>query len=438
MSEVDILTTAIVILVGWVAVTVFPAAFDGGERRLIALAYLAHLGSVTVHVWLVTEVYGIGDMLAYMRYGEDLANGMGEDFTAVFPEVLKVIVQQPHTLSIFVPTPGSPAATMCGLTSLCILLLGPSIVPVSMVFATAAFLGKLTLYVGLRHLFPARFHRWLVVGTLLVPSAVFWSAGVIKEAVAMAGLGPAFYGMVRISKGARSGWIPLLAGALVILLVKPYILMAFAGAGGVAYYWMRSIRNDRVEIRPVTLLVSAAAATVGILLVAELFPRYALDGLADEAARMQAAAFSGRGGSNYVIGDPRTRTFAGQLLYTPMGLVTALFRPFIIEARNPMMLANGVETTLLLGATVWVFVRNRITHIGRSFVRYPGLAFCLAFVVLLGIPVGLTAANLGTLSRYRVPIVPFQVVLLLVFASSAPRPAREPAEGLAAPSKETP
>lgn len=432
-SEFDILMTAIVILGGWLAVMAFPVDFDRRESTVIGLAFLAHIGSVAVQIWMATQVYRNADMLVYVRFGTDLANGMREDLAGVLPEVVKLIFQQPHKLSIYVPAPGTSVATMCGLTSLGVLLLGTSLAPVSLVFAMAAFLGKMALYAGLRQILPARFRNWLLLGTLFVPSTVFWTAGVIKEAVALAGLGPTFLGVAQLSSGRRLGWLPLIGGSIIIMLVKPYILLAFAGASGVAYYWIRSIRNGRVEIRPGTLLISVGAAVGGVLLVAELFPRYALDSLVDEAARLQAAGMSDSGGSNYIIGDPRSRTLAGQLLFAPMALLTALYRPLIIEARNPMMLVNALETTAVLTATFWVFVRNRVTDIAKSFVTYPGLAFCLAFVILLGIPVGLTSANLGTLSRYRVPIVPFQVVLILVLANAAPVRRREPARALALP-----
>jgi hypothetical protein len=56
----------------------------------------------------------------------------------------------------------------------------------------------------------------------------------------------------------------------------------------------------------------------------------------------------------------------------------------------------------------------------------PFLVFCVVFVIAFGIAVGLTSTNLGTLSRYRSPLLPFFVVLLLVLGK--PHRARSPAE----------
>ena len=54
----------------------------------------------------------------------------------------------------------------------------------------------------------------------------------------------------------------------------------------------------------------------------------------------------------------------------------------------------------------------------------PFLVFCTVFVIAFGIAVGLTSTNLGTLSRYRSPILPFFAVLLLVLDGA--RRARSP------------
>lgn len=419
MSEADVLPSAFVLLCGSVALFLYQMPFSVIESRIFGASFVAHLVSAAVQLWLVTDVYGVGDQLVYFRIGQDLAGGMREDFFVVVPEVAKVALQQDFRLSIYVPAQGTPIATMCALTGFVTFVVGDSLLAVSLVFALAGLFGKLLLYEGLKRIFPENLHPRLLLVTMLVPSTVFWSAGIVKEAIAMAGLGPTFLGMVRLTRGERAGWLPMAVGAITISLVKPYILMAFAGSAGLYVYWRRSIRNGRVTVRPVMLLLSVAVAIGGIALIGEIFPRYSLEGLMDETARLQSAGFSNKHGSNYQIGDPTNRTVLGQLLFAPVALFTALYRPLIIEVSNPMMLVNALETSALLGYTLWIGLRSRLTSLIGGFVRHPGLVFCIAFVVLLGVPVGLTSANLGTLSRYRIPLVPFQAALMIVLGAVA-------------------
>lgn len=44
----------------------------------------------------------------------------------------------------------------------------------------------------------------------------------------------------------------------------------------------------------------------------------------------------------------------------------------------------------------------------------PFLSMCAGFTATFGVVVGLATTNLGTLSRYRAPMVPFFVGMLLV------------------------
>jgi hypothetical protein len=103
-------------------------------------------------------------------------------------------------------------------------------------------------------------------------------------------------------------------------------------------------------------------------------------------------------------------------------LLTSLFRPALFEVRNPLMLANALETTVLTFLFVRIFFTRNLGSVRRQIANDPFLVFCVVFVIAFGIAVGLTSTNLGTLSRYRSPILPFFAVLLLVLG----RPRRTP------------
>jgi hypothetical protein len=58
--------------------------------------------------------------------------------------------------------------------------------------------------------------------------------------------------------------------------------------------------------------------------------------------------------------------------------------------------------------------RNRWTDLVRRVTANPALMFCFIFVLVLAMGTGLSTANLGTLSRYRAPMMPFFLLLLLI------------------------
>ena len=92
------------------------------------------------------------------------------------------------------------------------------------------------------------------------------------------------------------------------------------------------------------------------------------------------------------------------------------------------MLANALETTALTLLFARILFTRNLGNVRRQIADDPFLVFCLVFVVAFGIAVGLASTNLGTLSRYRCPLLPFFVLLLLVLGR--PLSARSPASTL--------
>jgi hypothetical protein len=94
-------------------------------------------------------------------------------------------------------------------------------------------------------------------------------------------------------------------------------------------------------------------------------------------------------------------------------MFTAIYRPLLVEARSPVAAANALETTMLLLLTLWVIRRRGLRLVGL--IRgSPPLMFCLVYVALFSVAVGLTTTNLGTLSRYRMPMMPYLGVMVAV------------------------
>jgi hypothetical protein len=84
----------------------------------------------------------------------------------------------------------------------------------------------------------------------------------------------------------------------------------------------------------------------------------------------------------------------------------------------------ALETAAFLVLAFRAFRRRPPRETWQTVVGSPPLAFCVVFCAVFGVGVGLMTTNLGALSRYRMPLIPFFVVLLLVL--EAPFPALRP------------
>jgi hypothetical protein len=284
----------------------------------------------------------------------------------------------------------------------------------------AGFFGKLLTYEVFKLSCPPHLHRRLLMANILVPSVVFWSSGLLKESVAMVALGPLMLGTYRLLHGRPlAGLVLIVLGAVPIGLVKAYILFAFVIGAAAWVYVSRAWKGGTPRVRPVHLAFGAAVAMGGITLLGRMFPEYSVDSFSDQAAYHQEMGQRVRGGSTYELVSPGDASASVQLMFAPLALLTSLYRPLLFEVNSAQVAVNALETSTLLGATIWLLWRCSMRELWSTLLNSPTAVFSLIFTGVMGVAVGLTTTNLGTLSRYRAPLVPYFASLLVILASAA-------------------
>jgi hypothetical protein len=181
--------------------------------------------------------------------------------------------------------------------------------------------------------------------------------------------------------------------------------------------------------------VAALLGVGGIVVLGEYFPEYALDAFNARSGQLQM--LGRRDGSAFALSEEIPTTLAGRFAYAPAALLTSLFRPALFEVHNIPSLVNALEMTALTFLFARILFTRSLGKVRRQITDSPLLVFCVVFVIAFGIAVGLASGNLGTLSRYRSPLLPFFFVSLVVLGkplrARAPagtlRPAQDPLRG---------
>jgi hypothetical protein len=423
----------LVIVIGGALAMGAVRSYTPRERGLILASFAAHVVAAVAQVLITREYYGGGDMMVYFVTGTLIADVVSYDPGRFLPEVWGLLVHNDIELPFYVMGAGGSTGTMSGISGLLQIVLGPSIYAVCMGLSVAAFFGQLALYRVFRELFPDSVWQRLVIATMLVPSVVFWSSAILKETIVMAAFGWVVLGLHRFVQGRRLvGLALILVAGFWVAMVKAYVLFALALAAVVWWYWRRALEStggQGVAIHPVYLTLGAVAGVGMVVGLGELFPRFALENVTQEAASLQQLGAQVGGGSYYQVGgDQPQRSVVGQLAFAPLALLTSLFRPFVFEVRNATMAMNALETAAFAGLLVKAVTAHSWRGIRHQLTRSPTLMFALVFVLTFGVAVGLTSTNLGTLSRYRIPMVPFFAALLLLWnaRSAAPKVASTP------------
>lgn len=424
----DVLPVLLVTVLGALLASACAVGFSRRERKWVTASFFMHVGFACAQVPITLAFYGSSDMFMYFSYGEILAQLMERDPLHIVPEVTALLFHRVPHLPLHIIGSGTGTGTMSALAAGSFYVLGPSKYATCVLFAMFSLCGKIAMYRVFRSNVDSSSRFAVAIATLFVPSFVFWSSGLIKEAIAVAGFGWALYGIhlwIGESQPVR-GWALMALGAIPILLIKPYILFPLVLAAGSWYYWSRSMKRGQVRIRPMQVAIAGFLGIGGIALLAQYFPEYAPDAFSGRAYELQHIGRSMGGGSNYALSGDIPTTLVGQIVYAPAALLASLFRPAIFEVHNLLMLANAVETTVLTILFARIFFTRNLLAVRRQIMEDPFLVFCVVFVITFGVAVGLASTNLGTLSRYRSPIVPFFAVLLFVL--QRPRYARSHAQ----------
>lgn len=313
--------------------------------------------------------------------------------------------------------------TVIRIASLFQILLPNAILATNLIIARVAYASMFKLYVLFCTYFPGR-EKHLAWAFLFMPSVAFWGSGIMKDTIALAGICwfiVLFYQLliqkIRFSVGKLLG---LLLAMYAIYMVKTYLLLALLPGLVIWFNFQRISRIKSVFVRVFLFPIIFIGSVFGVLAFyisnSELFGVYGADSVLEEAAKVQQDLVreEAYGSNNFDIGrfDP---TIAGVTAKIPAALVAGLFRPFITESGgSPTMVLAGIENLALIVLFIIALIRTRIIGFFSNIFSNPLLILAFVFSLLLAFSIGLTSANFGALVRYKVPLVPFFVTILLL------------------------
>lgn len=421
MEQRDLIVTPILLIIVYaVAWLIRGSVTEEVNRRYYFPALTVRIIGALAVGFIYQFYYGGGDTMAYHTHGsrhiwEAFADNLFYGFELLFSNGQ----HQPETFSYSSQIwyfRDQQSFFVIRVAALFDLITFSSYSGTAVLFAVISFFGAWLLFRTFYEIYPS-LHKWIAVSCLFVPTVFFWGSGIFKDTLTLASLGVATFCIFRILAQGRfsAGYaLGILVSFWVIYSIKIYILLCFMPA---VFLWVTAKYLTRVrQVVARILLVPVAMGMVGVLgyfaiqQVAEDDPRYNLNKLA-ETARVTAydiGFWTGKdAGSGYSLGE-LDGSYASMLRLAPQAVNVSLFRPYLWEVNNPLMLLAALESLVLLVVTVWVVYYSR-TDIFRKIV-HPEVLFCLAFALIFAFAVGVSTYNFGTLSRYKIPLMPYYLV----------------------------
>lgn len=287
-------------------------------------------------------------------------------------------------------------------------------------FAIYSFSGLWALFSVVQRLYPNE-RKKVAIALLFIPSVIFWGSGILKDTITLGSLGWLTWSLIRMIELRKVGILGIIIGLFSFLLIykiKTYILLCFFPMVAVWLFVKNIQRFRNIVVRvlfiPVLFSVFAIAGVLSLNQISKGDTKYELDSIA-ERARITAydirygwgARTEGDGG--YDIGMP-DGTWQSMLRLMPAAINVSLFRPFLWEVKNPLMLLAAIESMIIFILTIRLVIKKKFLSIFSD----PFLVFCLGFSIFFAFAVGVSTFNFGTLMRYKIPFIPFYLLVLLV------------------------
>ncbi|MDH4088837.1 MAG: hypothetical protein OEV74_00975 [Cyclobacteriaceae bacterium] len=419
-----IVTPFVILLVYGIAYTIRSRVTDDINRVYFIPALTVKIIGALAVGFIYQFYYDGGDTFNYHTYGSRViwdafvdspAKGIkliinnGTDYANVYPYASRII---------FFTDPSSYMVVK--IAAILDLFTFSSYTATAVLFAIFSFIGMWMFFLTFYEQYP-QLHRWLAIASFFIPSVFFWGSGLLKDTITLGALGIATYQLQKMFiVGRRSFFNWLLLGLSLYLLysIKVYILLTFLPA---AILWiflakLESIRSTILKFMAFPFVFTAALALGYFAMVkaGEDNEKYALASLGKTA---QVTAYdirywTGRdAGSGYTLGE-LDGTFGSMLRLAPQAVNVTLFRPYLWEVNNPLMLMSALESFVLLCLCLFTLAKKNI-WIFRT-IGNPDIFFAVVFSLTFAFAVGVSTFNFGTLVRYKIPLLPFLLVAIVV------------------------
>ncbi len=311
---------------------------------------------------------------------------------------------------------------VCSVAAVLSLLLFNTFLPTAVLFAAICFTGIWALFRTFARLYPTLV-RPIAIVVLFIPSTFVWGSGIFKDTLCMFGLGWFTYSIFRMlikRDFSVTNIMVTIACLLLIVNVKVYIIMAFLPAVGL---WVLSIYTAGISSKSLRIMTRVLSLTIVIVVSAilmqrlgeDILGRYSLENIESTAnvTRNWIEYASGDEGSAYSLGD-FDPTIGGMLTQFPLAVNVTFFRPYIWEARKPIVFLSALEAFFFLFLTIKLIVKVGFKRIFKTVNTDSTVQFCLIFALIFAFAVGITSYNFGALSRYKIPCLSFYMLFIII------------------------
>jgi hypothetical protein len=277
------------------------------------------------------------------------------------------------------------------------------------------FVSFTGLYALMRLFIAVSGSKWKsFLAAFAVPSVIFWSSGILKEAVLIFAIGFFSWNFYKIVIGEYSHrrLLTILLFVSILLVVKLYVFAALiiACAGLIA--------SKFIERSLIAYLVAFGIMMVLVSIVGFINPTYSFIELIVSKQHDFIELSKKVVVHSLIPVQALDHSFWSILKSIPAALINTFTRPWISDIRGILFIPSVLENILVF-LLAFFAIRNKVKldPTKKNFVL-----FCFTFTIVLFLIIGLTTPIIGAIVRYKIPALPFLVFGLLLCVNNTQIP----------------
>jgi hypothetical protein len=392
------------------------------QRYFIRGLFLKLIGAIGIY-YLYFHYYGGGDTRTYFNKSKYLTHLFYTDFNTAY----SLFFESKEDYGFFAAELYNSLSAddvstfiICKFGAILNFVCFDSYLGIAFLFCVFAYFGIWKMFKTFTIIYPKHV-KILAYSFLFIPSVFFWGSGLLKDTIALGFLGLIVSSLHAAFIERKSIYINILylvVSIYIIGIVKSYILMALLPALSMWIFliYRKNIKSDIIKTLSTPIFIVLILVSVVFVLqgLGNIFTKFSVDNAQKKAEDMQRW-------HTYVVevmneGEGSSFSPVGLMRTAPAAINVALFRPWLWEVKNPVMLLEAMESLFILMFsiyTLFIFIRN--IPIGLSVISdNPSIMFMIVFAIIFAFSVGFTSYNFGSLSRYRIPLLPFYVGAILI------------------------
>ncbi len=367
---------------------------------IMTIGLVLHLLAAPTQLFVTDHLYhGIADWTRYTHQGFILGPEFRHlNFTLAGAQVRQIV------------NDGS-VSIACGIV---MAIVGNNVIATFLVFSWLSFIGAIFFYRAFTLTFAGANHRRYAYIIFLLPSLIYWTADVSKEAIMTFALGLTAYGAAKILARQRGGFSLVIPGVVIGYFIRPNeLLLVLAGFAVAMMIPNAGARRNLGGLRRLlSLLFLATLLGVSIFLTLH----YLRGGSGVSLNKVN----SNNQGTGLGLGSSGV-PYSTNLATYPRDIYEVLFNPLPYNFHGAGEFVAAAENTLLIGL-ILISLRQ-LRMVARAAFARPYVMLCLTYSATF-LYAFAALGNLGLIERERTMLLPFLMVLFCIPRAPRGQPPR--------------